>query len=247
MFGQSGERASGHDRGKILTQAMLMLAGGGRCCSDIDYLAGQERLFCDVPSISTLGRTVRTEMSAAVVDGLWDAFGDVRAGVWRSGAQTTGTDPVVLDIDSTLVEIHSENKEEAAPHFKGGYVYHPMLCFADATGEALAGVSRPGNAGANTVADHVSVLERALAQLPVEIQAGHRGGDDPAGVGRAMTVRADSAAGPSVAAACRARNVGFAFVARTTAKVHAAISRAIEQGDRWQPALCQDGTERTGA
>ena len=26
-----------------------------------------------------------------------------------------------------------------------------MLCFADATGEALSGLLRPGNAGANTV------------------------------------------------------------------------------------------------
>ena len=34
------------------------------------------------------------------------------------------------------------------------------------TGETLAGLLRPGNAGANTVADHVTVLDAALAQLP---------------------------------------------------------------------------------
>jgi len=30
---------------------------------------------------------------------------------------------------------------------KGGCGFHPMFCFADATGEALAGLLRPGNAG----------------------------------------------------------------------------------------------------
>ena len=40
-----GERAPGHDRGKVLTQAMLMLAGGGECCSDIEYLRAEGALF----------------------------------------------------------------------------------------------------------------------------------------------------------------------------------------------------------
>jgi hypothetical protein len=44
----------------------------------------------------------------------------------------------VLDIDATLVEVHSENKEGTAPTYKRGFGFHPMLCFADATGEALA-------------------------------------------------------------------------------------------------------------
>jgi hypothetical protein len=246
-FGQSGERAPVHDRGKVLTQAMLMFAGGGKCCSDIEYLAGQERLFGDVASTSTLGRTVRQEMTPAVVGDLWEAMAEVRAGVWRRSSATTGTDPVVLDIDASLVEIHSENKELTAPTYKGGYGFHPMFCFADATGEALAGILRPGNAGANKVADHICVLDRALAQLPVEIRAGHHEGDDPAAVDRPVLVRADSAAGPSVAAACRARNVGFAFVARSNAKVGAAISRVIDDKARWRQAERQDGTERKGA
>jgi hypothetical protein len=36
----------------------------------------------------------------------------------------------------------------------------------DGTGEALAGILRPDNAGSNTAADHVQVAELALAQLP---------------------------------------------------------------------------------
>ncbi|MGH9038929.1 MAG: hypothetical protein ACRDZ3_01730, partial [Acidimicrobiia bacterium] len=43
---------------------------------------------------------------------------------------------VVLDIDASLMEIHSENKEGTAATYKGGFGFHPMFCFADATGEA---------------------------------------------------------------------------------------------------------------
>jgi hypothetical protein len=48
---------------------------------------------------------------------------------------TNTADPVILDIDATLVEVHSENKVGTAPTFKRGFGFHPMLCFADATGQ----------------------------------------------------------------------------------------------------------------
>ena len=103
----------------------------------------------------------------------------MRAAVWRRSSATTGTATVVLDIDSSLHQIHSENKDETAPNYKGGFGFHPIYCFADATGETLAVLLRPGNAGANTIADHVAVLDQAIAQLPAEIAVGHRDGDDP--------------------------------------------------------------------
>jgi hypothetical protein len=45
-----GERPPFHDRGKVLTQAMLMLAGGGEACADIEHLRAQAGLFGSVPS-----------------------------------------------------------------------------------------------------------------------------------------------------------------------------------------------------
>jgi hypothetical protein len=69
--------------------------------------------------------------------GLWAAIGEVRAGVWRRSSATTGTAEVVLDIDSSLHQVHSENKEQTAPNYKGGFGFHPIYCFADATGQAL--------------------------------------------------------------------------------------------------------------
>jgi hypothetical protein len=241
-----GERAPVHDRGKVLVQAMLMLAGGGEACTDIEHLRSQPSLFGSVPSDSTLYRTFR-QLDADALAGLWAAMGEVRAAVWRRSSATTGTAEVVLDIDSSLHEIHSENKQQAAAHFKGGYGFHPIYCFADATGETLGVQLRPGNAGANTIADHVTVLDQAIAQLPAGIAVGHRGGDDPGLVRRRVRVRCDSAGCTDFVWQARRRNVGFSVVARSNANVHAAISRVIVDGDRWRPAILQNGDVRKGA
>jgi hypothetical protein len=172
----------------------------------------------------------------------------VRAKVWARSAATTGSEPVVLDIDASLVEIHSENKEGTAAHYKGGFGFHPMFCFADATGEALAAMLRPGNAGANSIADHVAVLDAAVSQLPAEIAAGHRAGDDPDLVGRVVRVRTDSAGCTDFVSHCRDRNIGFSVVARTTTAIHGAIHKIhTDADDAWQPALGTDGRLRDDA
>ena len=181
-----------HDRGKVLVQSALMLAGGGESCLDIEHLRIGADLFGSVPSDTTFARTFH-EIDASTRAAIAEAMAGVRAEVWRRSSDDDGASPVVLDIDASLVEIHSENKELAAPTFKGGFGFHPMFCFADATGETLAALLRPGNAGANTVADHVIVLDAAIGQLPAEIAAGHHVGDDPDLVQREVVVRADSA------------------------------------------------------
>jgi len=240
------ERLPVHDRGKVLTQAMLMMAGGGEACSDIEKLRAQPALFAEVPSDSTLYRTF-FQLDASTVAGLWEAVAQARAQVWSRAAATTGNAQVVLDIDSSLHQIHSENKELTGPTYKGGFGFHPVYCFADATGETLAVRLRPGNAGANNVIDLVGVLDAAIDGLPAEIAAGHGVGDDPGLVRRPLQVRSDSAAGRTFALACRARNVGFAVVARSNEQIHAAISRVAYDSTAWQPAVRQDGDVRKGA
>lgn len=238
------QRVLGHDRGKVLTQMMLMLAGDGECCGDIEYLRSQPGLFGSVPSDSTVWRTF-ARIDETTLGYLRQAMGDVRSQVWSRSAATTGIAPVVLDIDASLVEIHSENKEGAAASYKGGYGFHPMFCFADATSEALAALLRPGNAAANSIDDHLAVLDEAIAQLPGQIAAGHGDGDDSATVAREIRVRADSAGcSTRLAAACRARNVGFSVVARSNRAITAAVSVVADDEDRWAVALDQDGEGR---
>ena len=78
---------------------------------------------------------------------------------------------------------------------------------------------RPGDAGANTVADHFTVLEIAVAPLPAEIGPGHHLGDDPAIVQRKLQVRTDSAGcSTRFASGCRSRNIGFAVAVRRWAQ-----------------------------
>ena len=152
----------------------------------------------------------------------------------------SGPDPVVLDIDSTLVEVHSENKDRAAAHFKGGFGFHPMLC-ATEHGEPLSIMLRPGNAAANSITDHICVLDAAVAQLPEAAAAGHREGDEPSAP-RQVQMRVD-AAGCSVhiAEACRARNVVFFMTARSNGEVTTAIDHNRFDTKKWKPALRGDG------
>ena len=240
----AGERLPLHDRGKVLVHAMLTLAGGGEACSDVEFLRAQPVLFGEVPSDSTLYRAYR-QLDAATLARLWHAFAQVRANVW--GRIDDGK-PVVLDIDASLVEVHSEHKEGTGATYKGGFGFHPMFCFADATGEALAAVLRSGNAAANSVVDHLAVLDHAIGQLPSAVATGHHVGDDPALVARPVMVRADSAgATRGFVWGCRARSVGFAVVARKNTRIHAAISKVQLDDDRWTPALTQAGAVRPDA
>jgi hypothetical protein len=55
---------------------------------------------------------------------------------------------------------------EAAGAFKGSFRLFPLTAWCDTTGECLAVKLRPGNAGANTVADHLEVPAAAMAQIP---------------------------------------------------------------------------------
>ena len=45
-----------HDRGKVMVHLLLLLAGGGEGCADVEHLRAQRALFPDVCSDSTLYR-----------------------------------------------------------------------------------------------------------------------------------------------------------------------------------------------
>ena len=228
-----GERAPVHDRGRLLTHLLLVLAGGGEACTDIEHLRSQRELFGAVGSDSTLYRALRG-VDASALGGLWGAAAEARERVW---SQRRGSGPLVVDIDSTLVEVHSPNKAGAAPHFKGGYGFGPMIC-STADGEPLWAKLRPGNAAANSIADHVEVLDAAISVLPDADAAGHRAGDDLALAGREMVLRLDSGGcSARIAAACRDRNVTFFMSARATAGIDAAIAAARCDPGRWTPGV----------
>jgi hypothetical protein len=139
----------------------VMLADGGDCLTDLGVLRDQEVLFGVVASDATAWRLLDV-LGADRLDAIRRARASARERAWRLGARP---DRITLDIDATLVTSHSD-KQGAAGTYRGGYGFHPLLCYLDETDEALSGLLRSGNAGANTAADHVEVLSRAVEQLP---------------------------------------------------------------------------------
>ena len=165
-----------HGPGRVLADLAVAVADGAECISDIAVLGDQPGLFGPVASDSTVWRLL-AQLGDRQLVGIAAARAAARETVWAQRAEVTGAavppataarvdlPGLVIDVDASIVVCHSE-KEQAAPTFKHTFGYHPVLAFCDNTGEFLAATLRPGNAGSNTAADHIAVLDQALAQNP---------------------------------------------------------------------------------
>jgi hypothetical protein len=221
------ERCSGHDPGRVFCDLAVMLADGGRCVSDLAALAGQPALFGEVASVST-ARRVLLSVGEPQLELIRRARARARQRAWQAGA---APERVVLEFDSTPITAHSE-KELAAGHYKGGFGFHPLLVSCGR--EVLAGILRPGNAGANNADDHVEALGMALEQLPREALDGE------------ILARADSAgASHDFAFACRETDIRFSLGYAITKPVREALLVLSERA--WKPAVDRDGEPREGA
>jgi hypothetical protein len=224
------QRRRGHDPGRVIRDLAVMLADGGECVSDLGAVREQEALFGGVASDSTAFRTVaRIASEPGMRNALRSAHATARERFWElSGAP----ERLTIDVDATLITAHSE-KEKAAGNYKHGYGFHPLGAYTDETREALAMLLRPGNAGSNTSADHVTVIDRSLAQIPEQQLETIE-----------ILVRADSAgATHATADHCQRCDLRFSFGYELTEPVRAAILHTPD--DAWIAALEQDDTERT--
>ena len=222
------QRRRGHDPGRVIRDLAVMLADGGECVSDLGAVRDQQALFGPVASDSTAFRTIDKIASEQLLGELRAAHARARERFWKlDGAP----ERLTIDVDATLITAHSE-KERAAGNYKGGYGFFPLQAYLDETREALAGLLRPGNAGANTAADHVSVLDLALAQIPKRCLESIE-----------ILVRADSAgATHGLINYCREANLRFSVGYELTEPVRQAILEIA--ADAWVLALDQDGSER---
>ncbi len=212
------QRTSAHDPGAVLRDVAVALADGGTCMSDLGVLRCQPELFGSVASHATVWRTLdrvaADELGGA--EGIAAARNRARAQVWaQAGGPPLVEGMLVLDVDATIVAAESD-KVGAAGTFKRTYGHHPLLCYldhGDGTGDPLAGILRPGNAGSNTVDDHLDVLDAALAALP------------PIPEGTPMLLRADGAgATHGLVEALRAKQIFFSVGFDLTVKVRDAIA-----------------------
>jgi len=221
--------AARHDPGKVLLDLAVSLAVGGDCLADLAQLRAAPEVFGPVASDPTVSRLIDTLAA------------DAPAAEHAPDHHADASRPVVIDVDATLVIAHSE-KESAAPTFKRGFGFHPLWAFCDhgqdGTGESLAFLLRAGNAGSNTVVDHIAVLRAALAQLP--------GGRRP---GKNVLVRVDGAGGTHELLAWLTRrrlsySIGFSLPG-DLASIQAKLATIPD--DLWEPAYDADGQPRDGA
>jgi hypothetical protein len=240
-----------HDPGRVLVDMAVAVADGARTISDVAVLADQAALFGAVVSDSTCWRLL-DHLDTARLGTVASARAAAREVVWAQRAELSGQPfpparaagrelpGLVIDLDASIVVCHSE-KEQAAATFKKTFGYHPLLAFCDNTGEFLAAQLRKGNAGSNTAADHVTVLDAALAQLP-----------DAYRHGTPILIRADGAGctreflthirrlRDQGSVSC-GFSVGWAITERERAAI-TAIPKSV-----WADAIDADGGRRDGA
>lgn len=161
---------------KILTVVAAMLAGA----THIDHV--------DLLRAGATGRVLPFTIAAPSTVGTFlrsFTFGHVRqldavlsrtlARVWLLGAGP-GAEPLVIDLDSTICEVHGHNKQGAAYGYTKQLGYHPLLATRAGTSEVLFARMRKGSAGSSRgvvrfVDELVASLKRAAAIGPKTVRA----------------------------------------------------------------------------
>lgn len=241
------QRQGGHDPGRVAVDVAVMLADGGVAIADLAVLRDQPGLFGPVASDPTAWRVLSDVDSDALVR-LRTARARARELAWAQAAETRSALPastaagqpvpgLVLDLDASIVLCHSE-KESASKTWKRNFGYHPLFCFLDNTREALSGLLREGRAGSNTTADHITVLDEALTQIP----DAHRYGTE-------ILIRSDSA-GCTYGFLAHIRSLrehGINTFFSVGVAITEPIRDAIRAASGWVPALDADGDLRDSA
>jgi hypothetical protein len=163
---------------------------------------------------------------------VWDLLAGRAAGFpWLVilGKPLTGW--VVIDLDATVITCSSK-KQNAAGTYKGTYGFHPLAAWCANSFECLAMMLRPGNAGSNTVADHLAVIADALAQIPRGYRSKILIRLDGAGASHGLIEHLQKLS-------TRRRQVAFTSGFAITETDERAIADLPE--DAWGPSFEQDG------
>ncbi|MDR3660334.1 MAG: IS1380 family transposase [Mycobacterium sp.] len=236
-----------YEPGAVFADLAAAVADGADCIDAVGQRCGdREHVFGPAASTTTMWRLVDERIDAAHLPSVRAARASARAAAWAAGAAPAPGEWLHLDVDATITIDQSDNKENAAATWKKTWGHHSLLVFLDrpeiAGGEGLSGLLRPGNAGSNTAADHVTVLEQALESLPAAYRPDP---DDPGG--QQILVRSDSAgATHAFADACRTAGVGFSFGYAVDTRVRDAVE-LLNANDGWYPAIESGGGIRDGA
>jgi Transposase DDE domain group 1 len=237
-----------HDRGRVLADLACAIADGAEVISDFRVLGDQDGLFGLVASVPTCWRAL-SEIAAGgsrPLARITAAVNAARRQAWQAAVARQGALPGVpvadktleqvtcIRLDASVVPAHSD-KELAEPNFKG-FGHHPLLAYCDNTAEPLAGMLRKGSAGSNTVADHLEVLEAAIAALPPAFRRRLMVTCDGAGASHGLIERLDALA--SRPGHRLVYSVGWELGERERAAI------SLVPDDAWQIAIAHRGEVR---
>jgi hypothetical protein len=233
-----------HDPGKILLDVALAVALGGDCLADVGMLRAEPAVFGPVASDPTVSRLIATLAAAGpkALSAIRAARAEARERVWNmaGNAAPDAAGQVIVDLDGVLVLAHSE-KQDATATWKKTFGHHPLMGFVDhgsgGSGEPVAGLLRPGNAGSNTAADHIEAARLALAQLPKKYRRGRR-----------TLIRTDSGGGTHEFVtwlAKRGRWLSYSVGMTITDTIHQAVLKVPPTA--WTAAVEPGGEIRDGA
>lgn len=224
-----------------------MVLGATNLAESEALQAHHQRLFGPPVSDSTTRRTLAV-MDTTVRGEIGRVRARVRRHVWTLLHLRPGGFPwltvagkhlhrwIVIDVDATIITAASR-KEGATGTFKKTFGHHPLAAWCANTGECLAMLLRPGNAGSNTAADHIQVLCDALAQTPGQSTA-------------KILVRVDGAGATHellkhlAALNTRRRTVRFTTGWTITDADEKAIAKLPEKA--WEDSLKQNGEVQEG-
>jgi len=233
-----------HDPGKVLLDVALAVALGGDCLADVGTLRAEPGVFGPVASDPTVSRLVDALAAAGpkALSAIRAARAEARERVWKLAgtAAPDAAGQVIVDLDGVLVLSHSE-KQDATATWKKTFGHHPLMAFVDhgnaGSGEPVAGLLRPGNAGSNTAADHITTAQLALAQLPKKYRRGRR-----------TLIRTDSGGGTHEFVAWlaqRGRWLSYSVGMTITEQIHQAVLKV--PATAWTAAIEPGGEIRDGA
>jgi hypothetical protein len=211
-----GDRPGAARPGRKLLTLIHALIAGGDCIDDVELLRAastQAVLGHRVMAASTVGTWLRA-FTFGHVRQLDKVTGELLGRAWRAGAGP-GDGPLIVDVDSTICEVHGHHKQGACYGYTRRLGLHPLLAFRADTGEVLHARLRKGSA--NTARGIVRFADELIARLRRASASGQ------------LTVRMDAGFwSAKLIARLRAHQVSYSITVRQTRTVRAAIAAIPE-------------------
>jgi hypothetical protein len=217
----------GYRSGRKLATLIHTLVAGGECIDDVALLragATERVLGHDTVAASTIGTWLR-QFTFGHIRQLDKVTETMLTRAWAAGAGP-GEAPLIIDMDSTICEVHGYAKQGAGYGYTRQLGLHPLLATRAGTTEVLHARMRKGSA--NTGRGAQRFVRETIGRVR---RAGATG---------TIVFRADSGFwSAKVIEACTDHDAEFSITVRRTSKIVAAIE-AIED-DAWSDIAYTEG------